>query len=218
MNPTFLSYQNSKHFFLSEIDNVSIEKWSDYLNSKQYSYDYDEFDNVIVTSFTADKEEFKFFEFPRTNTGFLGKVELHTDFDKSKFDHLHLELNRLFGVIIASYSLDESKELSGYSTVFSISEQVIGLGELEPDYVEKCLESNMPKDDQLLNLVTIASEFNGNLIQYNQDGAVYYYLPDHLRNNRYIKVEDTPPDTFYTSHDISRISDWVKNYFKQYFV
>ena len=219
MNKIFLSYQDSSHCFLSGIKDISTLPFQDYLQLQLSvkTYDYTFLESSVVTQFSSEQGVFVFFEIPAHEIGFLGKINT-TDDSVSKNTHpLHLELYKVFGSIIDSYSINNTKALLPYSEVFLVDKDIFGLADLESDYLEKCEKDNIEVMPSLLALTTLAVESNGNLVQYNEDGDIHLYLADHLAYDaEFTQIDAVPQDTFYTSNETASIKEWVDNYFSQY--
>lgn len=219
MNKIFLSYQDSSHCFLSGIKDTLISPFQDYLKHLPLvkMYDYTFLENSVVTQFSSEQGKFIFFEIPEYEIGFLGKIVAVDDSISKKTHPLHLELYKVFGSIIDSYSINNTKELLPYSEVFLVDKDIFGLADLESDYLEKCEKDNIEVMPSLLALTTLAVESNGNLVQYNEDGDIHIYLADHLAYDaEFTQIDITPQDTFYTSNENASIKEWVDNYFSQY--
>lgn len=220
MNKIFLSYQDSSHCFLSGIKDTLISTFQDYLkySSLVKMYDYTVLENSVVTQFSSEQGNFIFFEIPEYEIGFLGKIVAIDDSISKKIHPLHLEMYTVFGSIIDSYSITNSKELLPYSEVFLVDNDIFGLADLESDYLEKCEKDSINVIPSLLALTTLAVESNGNLVQYNEDGDIYLYLADHLSYDaEFTQVDAVPQDTFYGSNETASIKEWIDNYFSQYF-
>lgn len=218
MNNIFLSYQNSSYYFLDGIKEVEVISGNDYFQQLPSNkiYDYTLFENSVVTKLSSEQGDFRFFELPLHGTGFLTKVGRTNQLDTTNIHPLHLELYQLFGSVIDSYAIS-NKELLPYNNVFLISTTVFGLGALEEDYINKCQDSRTSPNSKLLALTTIATESNGNLVQYDKDNKVYFYLADHIADQaRLAKAQDVPNDTFYTVSGASNVKDWVDSYFGQF--
>jgi|28_taG_2_1085356.scaffolds.fasta_scaffold00220_11 hypothetical protein len=218
MNNIFLSYQNSPRYFLEGIKETEVISGNDYFRQLPSTtvYDYTLFKDSIITKLSSEQGDFRFFELPMHGTGFLTKVGCINQLDTTNIHPLHLELYQWFGSVIDSYATS-SKELLPYNNVFLISKAVFGLGALEEDYINKCQDSHTNPNSKLLALTTIATESNGNLIQYDKGNKVYFYLADHIANQaRLAKVQDVPDDTFYTASGASSVNDWVDSYFGQF--
>ncbi|MGP4863225.1 hypothetical protein ACTXGK_03420 [Psychrobacter sp. T6-5] len=218
MNSIFLSYQNSSRYFLENIKETEVVSGNDYFRQLPSTtvYDYTLFKNSIVTELSSEQGDFRFFELPMHGTGFLTKVGCINQLDTTNIHPLHLELYQWFGSVIDSYSAS-SKELLPYNNVFLINNTIFGLGALEEDYINKCQDSRTSPNSKLLALTTIATESNGNLVQYDKDDKVYFYLADHIANQAGLaKAQDVPDDTFYTVSGVSSVKDWVDSYFGQF--
>ena len=218
MNNIFLSYQNSSRYFLKNIKETEVVSGNVYFQQLPSTtvYDYTLFEDSIVTELSSEQGSFRFFELPMYGTGFLTRVGCINQLDTTNIHPLHLELYQWFGSVIDSYAAS-SKELLPYSNVFLINNTVFGLGALEEDYIHKCQESRTSPNSKLLMLTTIAAESNGNLVQYDKDNKVYFYLADHIANQAHLaKAQDVPDDTFYTVSGISSLKDWVDSYFGQF--
>ena len=219
MNSIFLSYQNSSQYFLEHIQETKILPASEYFESlpDDAIYDYSLFKNSVVTKLYSEQGEFRFFEMPDHGTGFLTKIGSSIQVEINSINPLHLELYQWFGSIIDSYSMDSNKDLLPYNNVFLVSETIFGLGSFEADYMDKCKASHTSPNEKLLRLATIATESNGNLVQYDKDNKVYFYLADHIPNQAHlVKARDVPDDTFYTASGASSLKDWVDSYFGQF--
>ena len=219
MNKIFLSYQNSSHCFLSGIKDISILPFHDYIQllSSVELYDYTFLEDSVVTQFSSEQGIFIFFEIPSHEVGFLGKAPTTDNSISKKVHPLHFELHKVFGSIIDSYSIPHPKELLPYNEVFLVDKDIFGLDDLESDYIEKCKKNNIDVIPNLLALTTLAVESNGNLVQYDEDGNIYFYLADHLAYDaEFTQVDVVPQDTFYTSNKSLSIEKWVDNYFSQY--
>lgn len=217
MNSIFLLYQNSSQYFLEHIQETQTLSGSEYFESLPDNaiYDYSLFKNSVVTKLYSEQGEFRFFEMPDHGTGFLTKIG--SSIQVNSINPLHLELYQWLGSIIDSYSIDSNKALLPYTNVFLVSETIFGLGSFEEDYMDKCKASHTSPNDKLLKLATIATESNGNLVQYDNNGKVYFYLADHIANQVHLaKVQDVPDDTFYTASGASSVKDWVDSYFGQF--
>lgn len=218
MNNIFLSYQNSSYYFLDGIKEVEVISGNDYFQQLPSTtvYDYTLFKDSVVTELSSEQGDFRFFELPMHGTGFLTKVGCINQLDTTNIHPLHLELYQWFGSVLDSYATS-SKELLPYNNVFLISTTVFGLGALEEDYINKCQDSRTSPNSKLLALTTIATESNGNLVQYDKDNKVYFYLADHIADQaRLAKAQDVPDDTFYTVSGASNVKDWVDSYFGQF--
>ena len=219
MNKTFQSYQNSSSFFLEDITDTKVLSANDYFNSASSSLLKKNlfFQNSVITEFNSKQGKFRFFELSVQQNGFLAKVEHASEGKASNVTPIHLELYKTFGSIIDSYST-KNKDLLPYNNVFLIDNSIFGLGILEADYVEKCKDSHVATDPNLLKLTTLAIESNGNLVQYDKDGQIYFYLADHIayQNTEFVLFEDQPEDTFYISKNMKSVDEWVTYYFNQY--
>lgn len=218
MNNIFLSYQNSSRYFLEGIKEAEVVSGNDYFQKPPSNkvYDYTLFENSVVTKLSSEQGDFRFFELPLHGTGFLTKVGRTNQLDTTNIHPLHLELYQLFGSVIDSYAIS-NKELLPYNNVFLINTTISGLGALEEDYINKCKDSDTSSNCKLLALTTIATESNGNLVQYDKDSNIYFYLADHIADQAHLaKVNDVPDDTFYTASGVSSVKDWVDSYFGQF--
>lgn len=218
MNKIFLSYQNSSSFFLEDVTEIKVLSANDFFNLIPSSLpDNNPFlKDSVITEFESKKGKFRFFELSLQQDGFLAKVEPIPEDETNNVSPRHLGLYKNFGSIIDSYSV-EGKELLPYNSVFAIDKNIFGLSILETDYTEKCKDSNKDVDPKLLALTTLAIESNGNLVQYDSDGTIYFYLADHIADNsEFVRYENQPEDTFYISKSTRTIDDWVTYYFDQY--
>lgn len=218
MNSIFLSYQNSSRYFLENIKETEVVSGNNYFQKLPSNkvYDYTLFKNSVVTKLSSEQGDFRFFELPLHGTGFLTKVGRTNQLDTTNIHPLHLELYQLFGSVIDSYAIS-NKELLPYNNVFLINTTISGLGALEEDYINKCQDSDTSPNCNFLALTTIATESNGNLVQYDKDGNIYFYLADHIADQAHLaKVHNVPDDTFYTASGVSSVKDWVGYYFNQF--
>lgn len=213
MNKVFTYYYNSSRFFLTEIEDVKVRFFTDYVQclSKSELHNYFFLKDLIVTEFISAQGKFRFSELPNSDIGFLGKLDADSD---AYIDPLHLALYRVFGTIIDSYSVTKSRNILPYSAVFTIDKDTPELGATQLDYLDKCKDNNIDAIPDLLTLTTLAVESNGNLVQYDKNGKLYFYLSDHILDDPdFVQVNLTPPDTFYFSKKFEFMKDWVDNYF-----
>lgn len=218
MNNIFLSYQNSPRYFLEGIKETEVISGNDYFRQLPSTtvYDYTLFKDSIITKLSSEQGDFRFFELPMHGTGFLTKVGCINQLDTTNIHPLHLELYQWFGSVIDSYAIS-NKELLPYNNVFLISTTISGLGALEEDYINKCQDSRTSPNSKLLALTTIATESNGNLVQYDKDSNIYFYLADHIADQtRLAKAQDVPDDTFYSASSTVILKEWIDNYFSQF--
>lgn len=218
MNKVFQSYRSSSNFFLTGISDVSVKSSKEYLQSIPISltYDYSFLDNGKVTEFRAEQGSFNFYEISDNNVGFLGKVAQAVD-NTSEIDNLHYELFTVFGSIIDSFSTDSNKELLPLIDVFSIDDETLGLGIFHEDYLDKCVRSSLEPNPYLSKLRTLAVEANGNLVQYNADSELFFYLTDQtLYDDSFVLLDQVPASTFYRSESLKNVKEWVDFYFQQY--
>lgn len=217
MNKVFTSYLNSSRFFLNQAEVLKVRSYADcpqnLLKSELQSYTF--LKDLIITDLNSEQGDFKFSELPKSDFGFLGKKTVSRE---QEIDPLHLALYEVFGTIIDSYSIRKNQDEFPYSAVFIIEESRNELSSTQLEYVDRCKKSNIDVIPNLLTLTTLAIESNGNLIQYDRNGKLYFYLSDHTPDDpNFVQFDATPPDTFYLSRKFEFIKDWVDSYLYSHF-